>query len=60
MEPSLELPLGLRLNHAKCSFLKPRIEYLGHAIDESGLHPTDYKIAAFKQASTPKNITQLR
>ena len=51
---------GLRLNRAKCSFLKPRIEYLGHVIDENGLHPTDDKIAALKQAPTPKNITQLR
>ena len=41
------------------SFLKPRIEYLGHVIDENGLHPTDDKIAALKQAPTPKNVTQL-
>ena len=51
---------GLRLNHTKCSFLKPRIEYLGHVIDENGLHPTDGKIAALKEAPTPKNVTQLR
>ena len=51
---------GLRLNRAKCSFLKPRIVYLGHVIDENGLHPTDDKIAALKQAPTPKNVTQLR
>ena len=51
---------GLRLNCAKCSFLKPRIEYLGHIIDESGLHPTDDKIAALKEAPTHKNVTQLR
>ena len=41
---------GLRLNHAKCSSLKPRIKYLGHVIDENGLHPTDGKIAALKEA----------
>jgi len=51
---------GLRFNRAKCSFLKPRIEYLGHVIDENGLHPTDDKIAALKEAPTPKNVTQLR
>ena len=50
---------GLRLNRAKCSFLKPRIVYLGHVIDENGLHPTDDKIDALKQAPTPKNVTQL-
>ena len=48
---------GLRLNRAKCSFLKPRIVYLGHVIDENGLHPTDDKIATLKQAPTPKNVT---
>ena len=51
---------GLRLNREKCLFLKPRIEYLGHVIDEKGLHPTDDKIAALKDAPTPKNVTQLR
>lgn len=48
---------GLRLNKSKCSFLAPRIEYLGHAID---LHPTDEKIAALREAPTPTNITELR
>ena len=51
---------GLCLDRAKCSFLKPHIEYLGHVIDENGLHPTDDTIAALKEAPTPKNITQLR
>ncbi len=51
---------GLRLNRAKCSFLKPRIEYLGHIIDQQGLHPTDEKIASLKEAPTPKNVTRLR
>ena len=41
---------GLRLNRTRCSFLKPRIKYLGHVIDENGLHPTDGKIAALKEA----------
>ena len=41
---------GLRLNRTRCSFLKPRIKYLGHVIDENGLHPMDGKIAALKEA----------
>ena len=51
---------GLRLNRAKCAFLQPSIEYLGHVIDEKGLHPTDEKISALREAPTPKNATQLR
>ena len=51
---------GLRLNKAKCSFLMTRIEYLGHVIDAEGLHPTNDKIAALKEAPTPTNVTELR
>ena len=51
---------GLRLNRAKCSFLQPRIEYLGHVIDAEGLHPTEDKIIAIREAPKPKSITELR
>ena len=37
---------GLRLNRSKCFFLQPRLEYLGHVIDEAGKHPTEDKIRA--------------
>ena len=30
---------GLRLNKAECVFMLPRMEYLGHVIDEHGLRP---------------------
>ena len=50
----------LRLNRSKCFFLRPRIEYLGYAIDEQGLHPTEEKIKAIKEAPTPKNVSELR
>ena len=43
---------GLRLDQDKCSFLLKRIEYLGHVIDALGLHRTEEKIKAIKNAST--------
>jgi len=47
----LESAAGLCLNLAKCSFMQPRIEYLGHIIDEKGLHPTEGKITAIQSLS---------
>lgn len=51
---------GLRLNQEKCLFFQRRVEYLGHIIDDQGLHPTDEKVRAIKEAPTPKNATELR
>lgn len=39
---------------------QPEVEYLGHRIDREGLHPTEEKIKAIKDAPEPKDITQLR
>jgi len=51
---------GLLLNRAKCSFLQPRIEYLGHMIDADGLHPIEDKVRAIKEAPQPTNVSELR
>ena len=51
---------GLKLNHAKCAFLLPQVEYLGHIIDQHGLHPTKDKVKAIREAPQPQNINRLR
>ncbi len=51
---------GVKLNRDKCLFMLPRVEYLGHIIDEQGLHPTQEKVKAIKEAPIPKNVTELR
>ena len=51
---------GLRLNRDKCFFLRSSIEYLGHVIDKDGIHPTQEKVQAIKNAPQPTNIAQLR
>ena len=51
---------GLRLKKAKCIFLAPEVEFLGHKIRSEGLHPTDDKIRAIREAPTPQNLTQLK
>ena len=50
---------GLRLNRAKCFFLRPSITYLGHVIDKDGLHPTQEKVRAIKEVPTPRNVEEL-
>ena len=50
---------GLRLNRAKCFFLRRSITYLGHVIDKDGLHPTQEEVCAIKEAPTPRNVEEL-
>ena len=51
---------GFRLQQDKCVFLADSVEYLGHRIDAEGLHTTQGKLAAIREAPTPQNVTQLR
>ena len=51
---------GLRLKRSKCSFMMSKIEYLGHVIDEHGIHPTEGKVKAIQEAQRPKNVSELR
>lgn len=51
---------GLTLKQSKCVFLTKSVEYLGHVIDEHGLHPAEAKIRAIKEAPEPKNISELK
>ena len=51
---------GLRLKKAKCSFMMPSVEYLGHPINGKELHPTVKTIKAVEDALPPQDITQLK
>ncbi len=44
----------LKLNRGKCLFMMTKIEYLGHGIDEHGLHPTEDKVEAIQEAPRHK------
>ncbi len=50
---------GLRLNHSKCFFCHPSLEYLGHIISEHGIQPTSEKVSAIKEALPPTNLSEL-
>ncbi len=50
---------GVQLKEAKCALLQDSVEFLGHTIDDQGLHTATNKVEAVKQAPTPKNQLQL-
>ena len=51
---------GLRVQKDKCEFFKKSLEYLGHIIDEKGLHKSPDKLKAIAEAPAPTNVSQLR
>lgn len=51
--------VGLRINRNKCAFARHSVEFLGFRIDAEGVHPTDEKVRAIKEAAPPKNKTEL-
>ena len=51
---------GIRAKRAKCEFLRPLVEYLGHCVDATGLHTTPSKVEALKEAPQPRNVQELR
>ena len=51
---------GVKAKKEKCVFLSKTVEYLGHRIDESGLHTLDSKVTAVTKAPRPKNVQELR
>lgn len=51
---------GARLRKEKCQFFMGSVEYLGHRIDKSGIHPTTGKLRAISEAPVPRNVQELR
>ena len=51
---------GLQLKKSKCVFMSPSVEYLGYVIDKDGLHPSQQKVKAVKNAPRPNNTTELK
>ena len=51
---------GLKVKKDKCALFQDSVQYLGHKIDVSGIHTTDSKVEAVKNAPAPKNVQELR
>ncbi len=52
--------VGLKLKLTKREFLKPRIKFLGHDVEEQGIHTVDDKIAAVAKFPQPKTVENIR
>ena len=44
----------------KCSIVQKEVVYLGHRIDEQGVHPTEEHLEAIRKMPTPTNAKELR
>ncbi|UYV66609.1 K02A2.6-like [Cordylochernes scorpioides] len=51
---------GLRLKRDKCKFFVSEIEFLGMKIDNKGIHPSEEKLRAIKDARPPCNKKELK
>ena len=51
---------NIRVNLDKCKFFSQSVEYLGHYIDQTGIHPKADKVEAIVNAPAPENVKQLQ
>nr|XP_037273188.1 uncharacterized protein LOC119165101 [Rhipicephalus microplus] len=51
---------GVKVRKEKCKFFLNSVKYLGHIIDENGVHPCVEKVEAIREAPTPNNISELK
>ncbi len=48
--------VSLKLKLTKYEFLKPKIKFLGHEVDEKGIHTVDDKIPPMAKFPQPKTV----
>lgn len=51
---------NVKINHSKCQFFLSSVTYLGHIIDECGIHPSKEKSEAILEAAKPADAKQLK
>ncbi|GBG63145.1 hypothetical protein CBR_g36914 [Chara braunii] len=51
---------NFKINAKKCEWVKTQVLYLGHVLDGDGIRPEDSKIAAIRDWSTPRTMTEVR
>ena len=51
---------NVKLNPKKCSFVKQKVEYLGHVVTPDGVMPNPEKVRVVRDFPVPKNLKELR
>ncbi|XP_052699761.1 tigger transposable element-derived protein 4-like [Crassostrea angulata] len=51
---------NMTLRQDKCIFMADQVVYMGFMVDKHGIHPTDEKIAAIRDAPRPTNVKELK
>ncbi|XP_076298022.1 uncharacterized protein LOC143217525 [Lasioglossum baleicum] len=51
---------GLEINWKKCSWLRSKVEFLGHIVENGSVRPSEGKIAAVAKFPVPKNAKQVQ
>ena len=51
---------NVNLNPKKCSFVKQKVEYLGHVVTPDGVKPNPEKVRIVRDFPVPKNLKTLR
>ncbi|KAB0790586.1 hypothetical protein PPYR_15011, partial [Photinus pyralis] len=51
---------NVKANEKKCQLFKKQVDFLGHRIDEVGIHPLPDKVKCIKECPVPQNVTQLK
>ena len=51
---------NVKLNPKKCSFVKQRIEYLGHVVTPEGIFPDPSKVKVVENFPTPASLKELK
>ena len=52
--------VGLTLNREKCKFRQSQVEFLGHILDQNGVHPTQERVAAIRKLQEPTDMHGVR
>ena len=51
---------GLTLNSEKCRFSQSCVKFLGHLVDQEGIHPDPDKVVAIVQVQPPSDVSAVR